>query len=269
MIKINGKEYNINSISSIYNNYVSDDDNKDREKIVDFLINKTDSLLNNDKFKYFLTDYCNLNNFDNKTIRKYFKEQLKIKDIINSLYYADKKGKSYKDFLLKYKNIFREKYSNYDPFKVSIVMTYSYNLIYSIKGSNSHLPLYYPVSNNIVALDKIKIFDKGRKKYINKIFIDEKYSKGLCIFENYNPDKDIITNITYLENSYIKLFKNIYNSDRIKEIIQKYKDKLTRHINDKYVDKIKKSKEFGFPLPKDYTIISNVYDTYNDIFQIL
>jgi len=265
MIKINGKEYNINSISSIYNNHV-DDDNRDREKIVDFFINRIDVLIDNDKFKYFLIEYCNLNNIDDKIIKKYFKEQSKIKDTVNSLYYSDKKGKSYKDFLLKYKNIFKQKYSNYDPFKVSIVMTFSYNLIYSIKASNSYLPLYYPVSNNIVALDKIKIFNKEKKKYINKIFFDEKYSKGLCIFENYNPDKDIITNISYLENSYIKLFNNIYNSDRIKEIIQKYKDKLNRHINDKYIDKIQKSKEIGFPLPKDYTIISNVYDTYNDIF---
>lgn len=268
MIKIKGKDFNINSISSIYNNFI-DDDNRDREDVVDFFINRIRFFINNDKFNNFLTNYCNHNNIEIKSLKKYFTDQLKIKDIINSLYYPDKRNKSYKDFLLKYKNIFKEKYSKYDPFKVSIVMTYSYNIIYSIKASNSFLPLYYPVSNNIVGLDKIKLFDKGRKKYINKLFIDEKYSKELCIYENYNPDKDIISNITYLENSYIKLFKNIYNSDKIKEIIQKYKDKLNKHINDKYIEKIKKSKEFGFPLPKDYTIISNVYDTYNDILKII
>jgi hypothetical protein len=126
------------------------------------------------------------------------------------------------------------------------------------------------VTNNIVNLDKIKLIDKNnKKKYINKLFIEEKYSKELCIYENYNPDKDVVSNITYLDNSYIKLFKNIYNSDRIKEILLKYKVKMNKHINDKYYDKIKKSKEIGFPLPKDYTIISNVYDTYNNLYHIL
>jgi hypothetical protein len=148
-------------------------------------------------------------------------------------------------------------------------MTYPYNLMYSVKGSNSFLNVYYPTGNNIVGLDSIKLFENNKKKYINKIFIDNKYTKELSIYQSYNADRDTVSNITYIDNKYIKLFKEIYNSDRIKYIIEKYKDKLNKHINDKYLDKIKKSKEFGFPIPKDYTIISNAYYSYDKLLEIL
>ena len=44
---------------------------------------------------------------------------------------------------------------------------------------------------------------------------------------------------------------------------------MNKFVNKKYEERIIKSKEIGFPLPKDYTIISNVNQTYNDFFRIL
>ncbi len=267
LVEINGIVYNMNNVRSIYEDF-DFDENKDRETIIDHFINSEEQA-NNSKLDQFVIEFAKSYNIDSKILKKYFRAHMKLRDTVKSLYYSDKRNKSYKDFIDKYRGIYSDLYSEFDKFKLSIVMTYPYNIIYSIRGSNSYLPVYFPVGNNIVGLDKIKVFQNSKTKYLNKIFFDEKYSKGLCIYQIYNADRDAITNITYLENKYLKIFKQIYNSDRIRNLLQKYKDKLSKHVNDKYVDKIQKSKQFRFAIPKDYTILSNAYYSYNELLQVL
>ncbi len=269
VIQINNSYYNTQNIINIYKNFL-DDDYKDRETIINFFIKSIENLMGDDlNINETLNKFCVMNNYDIKVFRKYFTDNMKLKDTLKSLYFPDKRGKSYKDFIEKYKKIFKEKYTDYDPLKLSVIMTYPYNIVYSIIGTNSLISCYMPVVNNIYGIDKIKVFLNNKKQYINKVFIDMKYTKGLSIYQSYNPDKDVVQNITYIEPKYLKLYKSIYNNDRIKIILQKYIDKMNKFVNKKYEERIIKSKEIGFPLPKDYTIISNVNQTYNDFFRIL
>lgn len=269
VIKINNSSYNTQNIINIYKNFL-DDEYKDRETLIDFFIKSLENLINDDlNINDTLNKFCVMNNYDIKVLKKYFTENMKLKDTLKSLYFSDKKNKSYKDFIEKYKKIFKEKYIDYDPLKLSVIMTYPYNIVYSIISTNSLISCYMPVTNNIYNIDKIKIFSNNKKQYINKVFIDIKYTKGISIYQNYNPDTDTVQNITHIEPKYLKLYKSIYNNDRIKIILQKYIDKMDKFVNQKYEDRIIKSKKIGFPLPKDYTIISNVNQTYNQYFNIL
>ena len=257
-----GVNVNVDDILSVYkSNKEYEDDNLPREDIVDYAINLIKNTINNSQNRNHIDNFCKLYNIDTNILIKFIPSYLKLKDIISTLYNQDKRGKSFDMFLTEYKLKFEDKYQEFDKLKLAFVLTQPYNIIYSITGTDSFLSIYYPVAENIVNLGKTKIFVNNKKKYINTLLFNSMYTKGYCYFDNYNSNRDMITNIIQIDKKYINLFKNIYNKDRIKEILQTYKSKI-----DKYIKKAKDSLEYKAPLPKDYTIISNVYTSYNNLF---
>ena len=134
--------------------------------------------------------------------------------------------------------------------------------MYPIIGTDSFLSVYYPTSDNIMGIGKTKTFDKsGRKKYINTILFDNMYTKDYCYYGSYNPDRDSVSIIIKLDKQYVRLLNNIYNSDRIKYIVEIHKTKL-----DKYIQKAKDALQFKAPIPKDYGIIVNASLSYNTLY---
>lgn len=262
---------NIDTIKSVYYNFEIDEDRIiNRDDMIDEMLDNINKSIKEEPNIYkTIEKYCELNKFNIKIFTKFIKRYLDLKDKIKGLYYPDKRGKSYKNFIEKYKKIYSEKYdidfiNNSDKIKLSFVLSQPYNILYPIIGTDCYLPIYYPVTDNIVCLGKTKIYINNKRKYINTTLINNINIKGICYYDNYNSDRDIITNIIAIDNKYIKLFDNIYNKDRIKKIVTQYKNKIDRFINN-----IDNSKKYKIPLPKDYTIISKVKDSYNNLINII
>jgi hypothetical protein len=268
---------NVDIIKNVYKTYEIDEDRLiNRDEMIDGFLITINKIIKEDKNIYkTIEDFCELNKFNIKIFTKFITTYLNLKDKIKGLYYPDKRGKSYKDFIEKYKNIFSEKYdidfiNNSDKIKLSFVLSQPYNILYPITGTSCYLPIYYPVTDNIVCLGKTKIYknknkkNKKNNKYINTTLINNINTKGIYYYDNYNSDRDIITNLILIDNKYIKLFRNIYNKDRIEKIVTLYTNKI-----DKYMNNIENSKKYNAPLPKDYFTISKAKESYNNMINII
>lgn len=262
-LTIGNKKIHSFDILKIIKSY-DDDEDTDREFIIQELIYKLKSELfsNYDKYKN-LCDLFEINIdifLNKKTMNTIIDNYIKINDIKNSLYFKDKRGKSYEGFLNTYKNIYNDKYSNYNPFKISFLLSNPYNIALNIEGTNSYLLSYYPYATNIYNIDKIKTMILNKKQYIDTTYVNINNIKDYIYFDTINPDKDTIYNFIKLDKSYLNIFKKIYDKDRLKEIVEKYENKI-----DKYLLKLDTAKKYKAPLPTDYNVIIKFRQTFNKL----
>jgi len=260
LLTINNKKINSGDILQKLRTH-EDSDDFDREKIIEELIYKlkTHMFDNFDKYKEIFDTYeINIDIFLNKkSFNTFINNYIKINDIKENLYYDDKKNKNYSDFLNKYSNIYRNKYSTYNPFKLSFLLSNPYNIALHIDKTDSYLLVYYPYATNIYNLDKSKIFFNNKKEYINTTYMNKNNIMDYIYFDTINPDKDTIYNFIKLDKTYLALFEDIYNKDRLKEIVEKYENKI-----DRFVKKLDLSIKYKTPLSKDYLIIIEFKNTF-------
>jgi len=269
---INGISININDLINIFNDYETDEDDDnliDRETIFDYFVSHITKLIKTSNVQKHIDYFCKLYSIDSKLFTKFLEAYIKLKDIINSLYYTDKKGKTYKTFINKYTEIFTDKYRDFDNIKLPFILSQPYNLMYSIKGTESFLPVYYPTTDNIVSIGTTMTYDKNIKKYIKTILFDPLYINGYCWYESYNADRDVVSNIIAIDKTYVKLFDNIYRSHKIKKILVEYSSKINKPDVQKYVEKNIALKKFKVKLPLYESIISNVGSTYTTLIEDL
>jgi hypothetical protein len=113
-------------------------------------------------------------------------------------------------------------------------------------------------------LGMMKVFDKKKnKKYILSTFIGDRFLRGYCYFINYNADRESIMcifNINIDIINKLKLFTNIYNKDRLKEIITKYGYKIQKFIN-----KLTEEQKLKLKMSQDYDKIVKSSKTFDEI----
>jgi len=239
------------------------DDNEDfdREYIIQELLYKLKMELFNNYEKY--KQICDKYEIDidillnKKTTNTFIDKYIFMNDIKESLYYNDKRNKNYSNFLDNYSNIYRNKYNNYDPFKISFLLSNPYNIALNISTTDSFLLIYYPYATNIYHLDKTKTLRKNKKEYISATFMNKNNIADYIYFDVINPDKDTIYNIIKLDKTYLSLFNEIYNKDRLKEIVEKYEYKI-----DRFVQKLDTELKYKTPLSKDYSVIIKFKSTF-------
>jgi hypothetical protein len=244
----------------------SHDDNEDfdRELIIQELLYKLKNELFNNYDKYY--ELCNKFEINvdillnKKTMNTIIDNYIKINDIKENLYYEDKRGKKYDKFLNTYSDIYRNKYSNYDPFKLSFILSNPYNLALNIDGTNSYLLIYYPYATNIYHLDKTKTIVNKKKQYIPTTYMNIDNAKEYIYFDVINADKDTLYNIIKIDKTYLEIFKDIYNKDRLKQIVEKYEDKI-----DRFISKLETDVKYKAPLSKDYNIIIKFQVTFKKL----
>ena len=144
-----------------------------------------------------------------------------------------------------------------------------YNICLNIIQTNGYLPLYNPNPEYIMNLGTIKAFDKpgAKKKYILSSFIGDRYLRGYCYFNNYNAVRDSIMCIFNFDIRLInelKLFRNIYNKEKLKDITTRYSYKIQR-----FVDKLSAEQKLKLNLSKDYDKIINSNKTFDKIISDL
>jgi hypothetical protein len=230
MIEYNNKMLNINAMINLYSNFVEyEDDDLDRESLVEHFINSIMDKIKEPYIVEIIKSFCDLYGLNEKIFINFIKSYIKIKDVIKSLNYPDKRGKSYAEFITKYKKIFEDKYKDFDKIALSFVLSQPYNIMYPIIGTDSFLSVYFPTADNIMGIGKTKILNKsGKKKYINTILFDNMYTKDYSFYNSYNPDRDSVSIIIKLDKHYIRLLNNIYNTDRIKHIVETHKTKIDK-----------------------------------------
>ena len=232
--------------------------NKISENIYNkFIMNKD---INN-KIKYI----CNELELDSDTIIKIIRQYIKVKENIKNLFYPDKRNNNYTNFINEYrKKLYAMNYNHYDLIKLSYLLSQPYNICRNIIQTNSYLPLYNPSPEYIMNLGIMKVYDKKKtKKYILSTFIGDRFLRGYCYFINYNADRESIMcifNINIEIINKLQLFRNIYNKDRLNEIIKKYSFKI-----DRYVDKLSEEQKLNLKLSQDYDKIVKSSKIFNEI----
>ncbi len=256
---------NIDTILSLYENFTDHEDSElEREDLINLVLRNIKTFLKDKNFNVYVNEFCKLYNINPDVMKDIVTPYLKIQDVLKSFYHEDKRAKSYKKFIedYTYKFEYEENYYRLDPVKLPFILSQPYNLIYPITGTESYLCIYYPVVDNIVSLGKTKIMERGRRKYINSILFNNMYARGLCYYDSYNPDRDMISVVININKDYVKLYRSIYNRERIEQIVALYVTKI-----DKFLDKMAKAKEFKAPIPKDYSVIAQTKDSYDNLLR--
>ncbi len=189
---------------------------------------------------------------------------IKLNDIKTQLFHVDKNGKSYKDFIEKYTQIYKDKYSEYDSFKLSFLLANPYNVCLNIDNTNSYLIINSPYADNTYSLGKSKTMKNNKKEYVLTTLMKYNNIRGYLIYNNIDSDKETISNLIKIDDEYLKIFKSIFNKLNTKKIVNMHQMKI-----DKYLIKLDKDREFKAPLSKDYDVISKYGKAYDRLLQAL
>ena len=255
----------------ILETYKERHDYEDRELELDILINKISDniyikLLKSPKINNALNTICNELQLNTDIVIKIIRQYIRTKEIIRNLFYPDKRDKSYKDFIEKYRKIyFAKNYNHYDLIKLAFLRAQPYNICLNIIQTNAYLPLYNPNPEYIMNLGTIKTFDKigGKKKYILSTFIDDRFLRGYCYFNSYDAVRESIICVFNFDIDIInklELFKNIYNKEKLQDITTRYSYKIQ-----KYIDKLSVEQKAKLKLSQDYDKIINSHKAFDKI----
>jgi hypothetical protein len=264
---LDGKTVNYLNILESFKNNENYEDGIDRNDIlinILSIINK--ELANNDSIKK-ICDIMEINPdiiINKKSYNTFIYNFIKLNDIKTQLYHVDKNGKSYKDFIEKYTQIYKDKYSEYDSFKLSFLLANPYNVCLNIDNTNSYLIINSPYADNTYSLGKSKIMKNNKKEYVLTTLMKDNNIRGYLIYNNIDSDKETISNLIKIDDEYLKIFKSIFNKLNTKKIVNMHQMKI-----DKYLIKLDKDREFKAPLSKDYDVISKYGKAYDRLLQAL
>jgi hypothetical protein len=245
-----------------------EDTDIDREDLINKIADNISNKLIKQKNKLkFICDKLELDYNEESTnfMKTFINTYIKLKENISHFFYTDSKDKNYVSFINKYKKIYFEKnYNHYDIIKLSFLLSQPYNIALNILQTNGYITLYSPVANSIINLGTTKTVDKnGNKQYIKSTFINDKYTRYYIYFDQFNSVTDSITiifNININIINELKLFRNIYNKDRIREIVQKHNVKLKS-----FIEKLDNERKLKLKLSKDYDKIIGAQHAYNKL----
>jgi len=260
---LDGKSVNyLNILESLKNNENYEDGIDRNDILTNILLTINKELTNNDFVKK-ICDIMEINSdiiVNKKSYNTFIYNFVKLNDIKTQLYYLDKNGKSYKDFIEKYSQIYKDKYSEYDSFKLSFLLANPYNICLNIDGTNSYILANNPYADNIFSLGKSKIMKNNKKEYVLTTLMKDNNIRGYIIYNNIDTDREIIGNMIKIDDEYLKIFNIMYNKLNTEKIVKMHKMKI-----DKYLTKLDKDREFNAPLSKDYDIISKYGKAYNKL----
>jgi len=245
-----------------------EDTDIDREDLINKIADNISNKLIKQKYKLkFICDKLELDYNDDSTnfMKTFINIYIKLKENISHFFYTDSKDKNYSSFINKYKKIYFERnYNQYDIIKLSFLLSQPYNIALNILQTNGYITLYSPVANSIINLGTTKTMNKvGNKQYIKSTYINDIYTRDYIYFDQFNSVTDsmsILFNININMINELKLFRNIYNKDRIREIVQKHNIKLKS-----FIEKLDNERKLKLKLSKDYDKIIGAQHAYNKL----
>jgi hypothetical protein len=256
-------------LKDIYVNHVDyEDTDIDRGDLINKIAENISKKIDKNRIK-FICEKLELNfdeESDSNIVSKFIDMYIRMRENINHLFYPDKRGENFSSFINKYRKIyFNNNYNHYDLIKLSCVLSQPYNLCLNITSTNGYLSLYNPIPENIINIGTIRTMDEKekRKKYIPATLINDRFTKEYVFYMSYDSVKDnmnIICRFDINILTQLKLFRNIYNGDRLKNITQKYSIKI-----DKFVKKLKEEEKLKLKLSKDYDKIIGAGKAYNKL----
>jgi len=264
---LDGKSVNYLNILESFKNNKNYEDDIDRNDILTNILLIINKELTNNNFIKNLCDIMEINSdiiINKRSYNTFIYNFIKLNDIKTQLYHVDKNGKSYKDFIEQYSQIYKDKYSNYDSFKLSFLLANPYNICLNIDNTDSYLIINNPYVDNIFSLGKTKIMIKDKKKYVLTTLMKDNNIRQYLIYNNIDTDRETIGNLIKIDNTYLKIFNSIFNKLNTKKIVNIHQIKI-----DKYLNKLDKDREFKAPLSKDYDVISKYGNAYTRLLNDL
>lgn len=258
------KYVNKHTLRSIITNYEHvDDEDLNRDLLIQNMIEYIEFNITGTDFQDYIIKWCRIYNVNHIKLIKFMLRYIRILDLIQQLYFPDKKEKDYSEIILKNKKLYT-KYliSSIDKLKLAMILSLPYNICINITGTEQFLSLYNPTINNIYNLQKIRGYKDGKKIYRRETFINVMYIMGYVLYLNFRDDT--ISGLMHIDKSYIKILHKIYNRIRLEKHIRPYSLKI-----DKYLELAKMRAEKKIPKTADYNAISKVGAIYKTIINDL
>jgi hypothetical protein len=260
-------------LKDIYMNHVDyEDTDIERGDLINKIAENITKKIDKKRIK-FICEKLELNfdeDSDSNIVSKFVDTYIKMRENINHLFYPDKRDENFSSFINKYRKIyFNNNYNHYDLIKLTCILSQPYNLCLNINFTNGYLSLYNPIPENIINIGIIRTIDEkeNKKKYIKSTFINDRFIREYVFYINYDSLKDnmnIICRFDIKMLKDLKLFTNIYNINRLKNITQKYSIKI-----DKFIKKLKEEEKLKLNLSKDYDKIIGTGKAFNKLLMDL
>lgn len=216
--KLNKKEYY--DIINNFNNIETEEDGKKRKIIRENIYShRVELIINHPKIETEIESFCKLLNINPQFVLKFIQFYFISIDGINSLFFPNKRKKNYTNDINTYKKIFeKELNDNYNPILLNLLHAMPFNIGKRIMPTKHFLSVYSPSSENIYSLNSYKQKQKKGINYEPLLLISNEYSTNYVFYYGINISNDSLVFLSYLDKSYLKLFNNIYNFDRINKV---------------------------------------------------
>jgi len=269
------KNLSDNYINNIMNNFKEDDNTDfDREKIIEErlgILTKSEEL--KQKIELFSKEIA----IKPDIVMDFIFYYIITSNYLISIKNPNKSDRNFKDDILKYReeiyNVISPKINNIRSVNLNsltFLMAQPFNIVKRIIPMNRFMSAYNPTSDNIYSLSLIKQERENKTVYSPYLLIDDMYTSNYILYFNIDITKDTMHLIIQIDKEYLKLFPELYNSDRLNKIsgnkiikIEKYLEKIKAcaTVDEKVKFAVTKS------ITDDINALVNLKTTYNEILR--
>jgi hypothetical protein len=257
---INEQEYN-NMINSYENIETEEEGTKMKLKRETIFSARLQLILLDNNLSKAINNISNLLNINSGFILDFLELYFVSSDLVSSLYFPNKRNKTYSNEIKTYENNFKELIKgNFNPLLLTLIHAQPFNTAKRILHTNHFLSVYAPSTENIYSLSVYKQLQKKGITFEPMLLIPNEYATSYIFYFNINIQRESVVCIAHITKEYLLLFKNIYNYDRLNNISNNDFKKV-----DKYIDKLNDK-----TIPKNITMddikmLQYVGTTYKEI----
>jgi hypothetical protein len=241
------KTYNINDTD--FNNMIDKFENLEteeegtkmklkREMIFSARLNQ---ILIHDKLAKAIDNVCKIINISSDFVRNFLELYFVSSDLVKSLYYPNKRNKTYSEEIKQYVDKFSLlQKDEYNPIMLTLMHALPFNVAKRITHTQHFLSVYSPSSENIYGMNMYKQKQNRGISYEPITLIPKEYITGYVFYFSVNIQRESLVCMGNIDKKYFKLFKRIYNHTRLNKIPHddfKKIDKYLGKLEDKTIPK--------------------------------
>ena len=261
------KTYNINDTD--FNNMIDKFENLETEeegtkmKLKREMIFSTrlNLILIHDKLAKAIDNVCKIINISSDFVRNFLELYFVSSDLVKSLYYPNKRNKTYSEEIKQYIDKFSLlQKDDYNPIMLTLMHALPFNVAKRITHTQHFLSVYSPSSENIYGMNMYKQKQQKGISFEPMTLIPKEYITGYVFYFSVNIQRESLVCMGNIDKKYFKLFKRIYNHTRLNKIPHDDFKKI-----DKYLGKLEDK-----TIPKQITLndiksLQHVGSTYREI----
>jgi hypothetical protein len=189
-----------------------------------------------------IDNVCKIINISSDFVRNFLELYFVSSDTVKSLYYPNKRNKTYSEEIKQYSDKFNIilKEDSYNPIILTLMHAMPFNVAKRITYTQHFLSVYAPSSENIYGTNTYKQKKERGISYEPMTLIPKEYITNYVFYFSVNIQRESLICMGNIDKKYFKLFKRIYNHARLDKISHndfKKIDKYLGKLEDKTIPK--------------------------------